>query len=82
MKNLTTPRAILIGSLAIASAILFRVDGTSFMLEEAKAEVAGMTYSELRRDRDFKKAVAYIVESCSLSGYGDGASLSGVSISC
>jgi hypothetical protein len=82
MKNLTTPRAILIGSLAIASAILFRVDGTSFMLEEAKAEVAGMTYSELRQDRDFKKAVAYIVESCSLSGYVAGDSLNGVSISC
>ena len=27
------------------------------------AEVDGMTYTELRRDRDFKKAVRYIVDS-------------------
>jgi hypothetical protein len=82
MANLTTPKAILIGSLAIALAVLFRVDDTSIVLQEAKAEVAGMDYSDLRRDRDFQKAVAYIVESCTVDGYVDGDYLSGGSISC
>ena len=30
----------------------------------AYAQVAGMDYRELRRDRDFRKAVRYIVEDC------------------
>ena len=37
--------------------------------KEAKAAVAGMTYSELKRDRDFKKAVRKVVERyCTVSG--------------
>ena len=36
----------------------------------ARAEVAGMDYRDLRRDRDFKKAVRYVVENCGGSGYG------------
>ncbi len=47
-----------------------------------KAEVAGMDYRDLRRDRDFKKAVAYIVEDCDVSGYVDGDYLYSTSISC
>ena len=33
----------------------------------ARAEVAGMDYSDLKSDYDFKKAVKYIVESCTVS---------------
>ena len=33
---------------------------------QVQAEVDGMDYSDLRRDRDFKRAVEYIVENCSL----------------
>ena len=35
---------------------------------EVKADVGGMDYRDLRRDRDFRKAVEYIVEDCSVSG--------------
>ena len=33
---------------------------------QAKAEVAGMGWRELSRDRDFKRAVEDIVESCTV----------------
>ena len=52
------------------------------------AEVDGMTYRELRRDRDFKKAVRYIVDSdCTVSlsgGYVDSGYIYGMDgdISC
>lgn len=49
--NLTTPRAILIGSFVIASAVLFRIDGVSLLIADANADVAGMDHPELRRDR-------------------------------
>ena len=52
------------------------------LISEADADVAGMSYIELRRDRDFKKAVRYIVEQCSISGYVDGGYLYSTSISC
>ena len=56
------------------------------LIDTVKAEVAGMDYRDLRRDRDFKKAVAFIVEDivedCSVSGYVDGDYLYGTSISC
>jgi hypothetical protein len=64
MRKLTTPKAILIGSLMIASAVLFRVDGA--IIEEANAEVAGMNHKDLRKDKDFKKAVIYLVEKCEI----------------
>lgn len=57
-------------------------------ISEAVAEVAGMSYSELRRDRDFRRAVADIVDSCSIDGgyanvSGDGAAyVYGAEISC
>lgn len=35
---------------------------------QARAEVAGMSHSDLRKDRDFRRAVESIVESCSISG--------------
>ena len=82
MMNLTLPKAILIGSFLIASAILFRVDGGSLVISQANAEVSGMNYRSLRRDRDFKKAVAYLVEECTVSGYVDDEYLYGGSISC
>ena len=65
MTKLTTPKAILIGSLMIALAVLFRVDGA--VITEANAEVAGMSHKDLRRDKDFKKAVNYLVEKCEIT---------------
>ena len=45
-------------------------------IEKASADVDGMDYRELRRDRDFKKAVRHVVDrDCSvilLGGYVDG----------
>jgi len=52
------------------------------LINSVKAEVAGMSYRDLRRDRDFKKAVRYIVEDCSVSGFVDGDYLYSASISC
>ena len=50
----------------------------------ANAEVAGMDYSDLRSDSDFKKAVRRVLESnCSVDGgYVDGDYLYGMEISC
>ena len=42
----------------------------------AYADVAGMDYRDLRRDRDFKKAVKYIVDRCSVYIEGDYGSIS------
>jgi hypothetical protein len=42
----------------------------------AYADVAGMDYRDLRRDRDFKKAVKYIVNNCSVDIDGDYGSIS------
>lgn len=39
-------------------------------ISAAYADVGGMDYRELRRDRDFKRAVEYIVESCRVRGSG------------
>jgi len=60
MTKLTTPKAILIGSFMTALAILLRVDAA--IIEEAKAEVAGMGYLDLKSDYDFKKVVRRVVE--------------------
>ena len=46
------------------------------------ADVDGMGYRELRRDRDFRRAVESIVEGCSVSGYVDDDYLYGTSVSC
>ena len=52
------------------------------LIDKVNAEVAGMNYYDLRRDRDFKKAVRYIVENCSVSGHVSGDYLHNTSISC
>jgi hypothetical protein len=54
------------------------------LVSDAQAKVAGMDHRDLRRDRDFKKAVRYVVENdCSISGgYVDDGYLYGASISC
>lgn len=80
MSRLTTPKAILIGSFMVALAVLFRVDEA--VITEANAEVAGMTHYDLRGDKDFKKAVASIVQSCSITGYVDNNYLHTSDISC
>ena len=36
-------------------------EGEVKIIPELNAEVAGMDYYDLRRDRDFKKAVQYVV---------------------
>jgi hypothetical protein len=35
---------------------------------QAKADVAGMNYNDLRLDLDFRRAVGRVVESCTVSG--------------
>ena len=53
------------------------------LINKAYADVAGMDYSELRRDRDFKRAVQYIVENCDVTGgYIDGDYLYGAEVDC
>ena len=79
--KLTTPIAILISSLMLVLAIMFRPDGIPYV-DSAMADVAGMDYRELKRDRDFKKAVKYIVQNCGVTGYVDGDYLYSANISC
>ena len=57
MKN------ILLGIIAIN---LIFISGNLYLrsVEPVQAEVDGMNYQDLRRDRDFRKAVEYIVERC------------------
>jgi hypothetical protein len=82
MTRINTPTAVLLGSLLIASAIFFRIDISKPFIGSVYAEVGGMSYSELRRDRDFKKAVKYIVENCDVrGGYIDDDYLYGASLS-
>ena len=47
----------------VVDTIQFHVgsDAQFQLVSEANAKVDGMNYRELRRDRDFKKAVRYIV---------------------
>lgn len=59
-----------INKLAVITAFLFGYVTSDVVnnvnngfISDAKAEVAGMSYYDLRRDRDFKKAVRYIVNS-------------------
>lgn len=82
LKEITLPKAVLVGSFIIALAILFRVDAASPIIEEARAEIAGMNYNDLRRDPDFNKAVKYIVGNCTVRGYIKGEKLYNASIAC
>jgi hypothetical protein len=52
------------------------------IIDEVSADVAGMGYSALRRDRDFRRAVEYLVEDCDVTGYVDDGYLYGGSIDC
>ena len=81
MKQLTLPRAILIGSFLIALAILLKED-ESVIVPKANAEVAGMDSYDLRYDYDFKHAVKSIVEDCDITGYVDDEYLYDTDISC
>ncbi len=92
--KLTNPRSILMGLALVALAIFFRLDDSSLLIAEAKAEVAGMNYYELRSDYDFKRAVKSIAEDvaedvakdvaedCYVSGFVIGNYLSSASILC
>ena len=42
------------------------------LIDNVYAEVNGMDYRELRRDRDFRRAVQDIVEGCGGSGFVNG----------
>ena len=59
--KMTTPKAILISALLLVLAILFRPGGISY-IDSARADVAGMSYYELKLDYDFKRAVRSIIE--------------------
>ena len=80
--KLNNAKAILIGSFVIALAVLARIDDISLFVAEAQADVVGMSHHELRRDRDFKKAVQHIVENCTVNGYVDSDYLYDTNISC
>ena len=83
MNKVLLPMVILIGSLIIAMAIYFRIDEKATFIPEAKAKVAGMDYSDLRKDSDFKIAVTFIIENnCTVSGYADGERIYNADISC
>ena len=60
-KSIKTLLFVIAISLVGVNVQLF-VDTDNLFIKEAKADVAGMNYRELRRDRDFKKAVRYVVE--------------------
>jgi hypothetical protein len=65
MKYLLVGFAFLSGYVAndIVHSLEFRI------LNEANADVAGMSHRDLRRDRDFKKAVRYVVSgTCYVDG--------------
>ena len=67
----------------MAFGILANAFPTASPIQEAMAEVAGMDYSDLKYDYDFKKAVKSIVNNCSVEGgYTDGGYVYGSSISC
>lgn len=57
------PAAVFMGLTLIAAAIFFGPNAPT-----ADADVAGMNYIDLRNDRDFEKAVEYIVERCEVDG--------------
>lgn len=63
-----TSKAIIIGSIIIAGAIIFAPQIQALFATEARAEVAGMDSYDLRTDYDFKKAVERIVEDCHIYG--------------
>ena len=66
-------KIILVGCIAFGLGLLtdkFILNYDITVIKPAQADVAGMGYWDLRRDRDFKKAVRYIVESCSVNGNG------------
>jgi len=52
------------------------------LINVANADVAGMDYEDLRRDRDFKNAVQYIVENCYVRGSTDQFQLYNSTINC
>ena len=68
LVSLTSWRASALMRLDKAGARVIERGGVS-LFEEANADVAGMDHRDLRRDRDFKKAVKYIVQRCSVTGY-------------
>ena len=68
MLKITTPVAILIGSILIASAILLKISFFDVFIAKAQAEVDGMDSLELQNDYDFENAVKDIVNNnCSVN---------------
>ena len=59
--------AWMLAALCVGFSAKVAIDEVDF-ISAAYADVGGMNYRELRRDRDFKRAVRYIVESCSVDG--------------
>lgn len=59
---------LVFGSALVGSVL--DVDGFLFenLVQPASAEVAGMDWYDLRRDRDFQRAVEYIIENYDFEG--------------
>jgi len=55
----------------IAVNLTIQTAKTIGFIPSAQAEVAGMSYRELERDRDFERAVESIIEDCEVAGYAD-----------
>ena len=69
MKNTATPKAIITGAFLIAVAITTKDNAIFPVVLDSEADVAGMDYEALIEDKDFEKAVKYIVENCTVSGF-------------
>ena len=61
INKLTIPIAIIIGFFMIAVSILYTNVFNFSFIPEVKSEVGGMDASDLKSDKDFKKAVLSIV---------------------
>ena len=68
MKNTAIPKAIVTGAFLIAMDIISKDNAIFPVVLDSEADVAGMDYKALMEDKDFKKAVQYIVENCLVSG--------------
>ena len=69
-SQMNRPNTLLL-LVAFGAGVIFQAASNNSTVEifpKAHAEVADMDYQDLRRDRDFKKAVQYIVESCEVDG--------------
>jgi hypothetical protein len=65
-RDMTSKQTSVLIGIALLTVLNLVLLGVNLSMQ-AKAEVAGMSKSQLYRDRDFRGAVEYIVESCKVS---------------